>query len=126
MKSQSTFEFVAMISIGMVFFLIFILILNHNHQVRQDERNTIITKDLAYSLQTEFILAAKVDNGYYRSFNVPETLDGQDYNVSIQSNMLTIALSKQAYSLKVPDHIGVIKKGSNLIKKEDGVVKLNV
>jgi hypothetical protein len=124
-KAQSAFEFLLLV--GVVFFAVVILVAASYSNIAKlrEERDFLITRDTAFVVQNELVLANVVEDGYSRSFLVPDELDGQQYSMMIVGNSLTVSTQKASYSVRIPSVQGTIAKGWNNLTKEGNVVVLN-
>ena len=110
----------------MLFFftLIFIAIQN-NIEDKNKEKEELVIKSLALSIQNEVSLARSSSNGYIRNFSIPENINGKEYNLAIINSRIYINTSNIALSLIAGDVNGTVKKGENEIRKENEKVYLN-
>lgn len=94
---------------------------------RIKERQNLLVKDIALSIQDEINLASCSTEGYYREFEIPTEINGADYSAEITEEMAYVKTSngRHAIALPVPKITGQIVKGKNIIKKENGEIKLN-
>ncbi len=109
----------------MFFFTLFFLAIQTNIEERNREKENLIIKNLALSVQDEIDLATKASDGYFRGFDVPNLISGKDYDIELIDGSVYIKTARNALSLQVDDVIGQIQKGKNMIKKENGKVYLN-
>ena len=127
MKAQSSMEFFMLI--GMAFLAVILFAAVSVNEVREfrDQKEFFLIKDLALKLQKEVTLAADAEDGYSRSFTLPEELESiVDYFIQIKNNTITINSSKTAISVAIPSTSGKnFTKGSNKIEKTDGVIYVN-
>lgn len=116
-----------MLLVGVVFFAIVILVAASYSNIAElrEKRDFLVARDMAFVVQNELVLANQVEDGYSRSFFLPDKLDGQSYSLLIVDNSLTISTQKAAYSVRIPQVQGAIAKGMNNITKQDNVVALN-
>lgn len=125
-KGQSTFEFLILVGIGLVAVTVFSALSLNDLISLQTKKETFLVRDTAAQLQNEIILAAVVEDGYSRSFEVPSTLNGVEYNVTIINNVLDVWTERTSSTLAVPTVQGNFSKGGlNNISKVGGVVFLN-
>jgi hypothetical protein len=82
-------------------------------------------KDVALSVKSELDLAIALEDGYQRSFFVPLTLDGLEYNITKEADLLMFSSSGAEYTVSTPPYGGAVQKGNNVIRKLDGVVEVN-
>ena len=125
LKSQSAMEFLILTGILLFAFLVFYLIIFERVEMLNNRRAIILGEDVATKVQKEIILATKVSDGYQRRFSLPETLNGMDYNISISGKELTVKIPKTEIVKNIPNVIGNISNGSNIIQKKNGFIYLN-
>ena len=127
MKAQSSMEFFALVGLAFLAVVLFAAISANEVKEFRDQKEFFLIKDLALKLQKEVTLAADAEDGYARSFTLPEKLESiVDYFVQIRNNTITINSSKTAISVAIPSTSGRnFTKGSNKIEKTDGVIYVN-
>ncbi|MBR9676289.1 hypothetical protein GOV05_04740 [Candidatus Woesearchaeota archaeon] len=80
-------------------------------------------------VQEEIIVATKVKDGYVRGFELPQTMGGKPYTITIDSGELSIEHNGKEYSSIAPIVSGDFNDPSvdisNVLRKVDGVVYLN-
>lgn len=126
-KSQTSAEFIILVSVLLFFFTIFFIAVQINMSDKIKERQNINVKEIALIVQDEINLAHQSDDGYYREFKIPKDIDGMDYNITLIENLVFIKTidEKHAIALPVQNVTGQIVKDKNAIKKINGEVKLN-
>ncbi len=127
-KSQVATEFMIMTGIAIFAMLIFIGVLFHNTARVGKERLDYSMEDFTYSVQYEFDLAGRVKDGYYRELVLPQKIDGRDYTITIQDNVLIVNSGGHEYYKSLPNmtvYSGPVKGTSNIIQKIDGRIYLN-
>jgi len=124
-KTQSGLEFLIVSAVVLFFFVIFFVAIQTNTEERNKEKELMLVNNLALSVQDEINLATEASSGYKREFYVPDRISNKDYYISIVENSIYIKTDDNALSLQVEPVIGNIKKGDNIIKKEDGKIYLN-
>ena len=80
--------------------------------------------DIALKMQREILIAAYVEDGYSRSFQLPENLEAINYSIRTQNSTVIIQSKKAFYSLPIPNAIGNFTKGTNTINKT-GVLSIS-
>ena len=125
-KAQASLELVLLISFLL---LIFIGIFFVTKQKTEETREELIDKsaeDLQKSIQEEIDLARTVADGYQRTFVVPDTLDQEDFEISlVEDAELVVRVGGEDHVVFVADDVvGNVQKGTNLIQKINGVVYL--
>jgi len=124
-KGQGALEFLIVIGAAVFLFAILMIIVYNNVSEVNREKERRIIENIALSVQDEISLAVKSTDGYYREFSIPEKIGSQDYSINITGSRIYIETEKNAVSYLVKEAEGSIKKGLNLIKKENGRVYLN-
>ena len=117
-KSQVSIEFFTLI--GLAFLMLIIIVAASANEVKEfrDRKEFFLIKDLALKLQKEVSIAASVEDGYERSFTLPDKLENiVDYFITIRNNTLTINSSKTVFSVAIVNVTGDFTKGSNKIEK---------
>ena len=126
LKSQSSMEFFTLT--GLAFLMVIIFVAASASEVKEfrEQKEFFLIKDLALKLQKEVTIAASVEDGYERGFNLPEKLENIiDYYITTKNNTITINSSKTVFSAAIPDVIGNFTKGSNKIERINGQIYLN-
>lgn len=124
-KAQVSVEFIVFVGIGFIILLIFLASSIEKMNEFNTEKEFVLLKDVAYKVQNEIVLASIVNDGYMRTFNIPERLDTADYNISITGRTLIAQSANYDYVLQLPDANGTLAKGNNTIKKIGGTVQIN-
>ena len=120
-------EFFILIGFAFLALIVFLGVFANGIKDLSNQKESFLIKDLAAKLQKEVNVAASVNDGYYRSFELPERLDGSvDYFVITYNRTLTVNSSNAAFSVRIPIIYGKnFTKGTNTIEKEDGKVYVN-
>ncbi len=124
--AQVAFEFVVLVAVLFTALLVFTAFVRDNFSEVQSDTDYFKLKDVALSVKAELNLAVALEDGYQRAFFVPLTLDGLEYDVTRENGFLMFASDGAEYTVNVPPYEGNVTKGNNLIKKVEGVVKVNV
>lgn len=126
-KGQSSTEFLTLIGLAFLAAIIFASASANEAKEFRDAKESLLIKDLALKLQREAIIAATAEDGYERSFTLPDKLENTvDYFTVISNNTLAINSSKSAFSASVPGTSGRnFTKGSNKIEKIGGIIYIN-
>ena len=81
---------------------------------------------MGLKLQKEVAIAAAVEDGYRRSFSLPETLESSlGYSIDNTNSTVTINSSNTVFSAALQTIIGNFTKGTNTIRKIDDVIFIN-
>lgn len=119
-KSQSSMEFFTLVGLAFVAVIIFVAVSANEVKEFRDQKEFFLIKDLALKLQKEVSIAASVEDGYERIFNLPDKLENiVDYSMRIRNNTITINSSKTVFSVAIVNVTGDFTKGSNKIEKRN-------
>lgn len=124
-RGQIAVEFSMMVMLAFIFLVVVLVIATFYLEKSSHERSLKELEERAKMIQYELLLAASVEDGYRRSFTIPETIRGQQYLLSNSNTTLTLALSDgTTINKQIPLVSGTLKKGTNLVHK-DGILFLN-
>lgn len=128
-KSQSAVEFVILVGFVLFFFTVFFLAIQGNMSDQLKQKKDMEIKEVALTVQDEINLALSASDGYSREFQIPANINGQEYTISLNGDMVYIRTNdgKHAMALPISNVTGDIKKSPevNLIKKDGGRILLN-
>lgn len=137
-KAQSSIEIVLLISFMALVSAVFLLAINERMTWIQKQKDIKLIEDMGSVIGDEITLALGVEDGYSRTFEIPQTLRGINYSVEIwsSSDMKTnhselvlqyVNFTKRHETVRIlPKRVnGIIYKGKNNITKENGTVCLN-
>jgi len=127
--SQSAIEFMILTGFLLFSFTIFFIAVQGNMNDKIKERQALAVKNVAIMVQDEINLAFQSSEGYYRTFKIPENINGLKYDIEIIEDLVYVKTQdgKYAIALPVKEVTGEVIKGeTNFIKKENGEIKLNV
>ncbi|MBW2966937.1 hypothetical protein KY362_00465 [Candidatus Woesearchaeota archaeon] len=124
-RAQVAFEFVVLIAIAFAAFIVFTAFVRDNFSYVQDETDYFKLKDVALSVKSELTLAVALEDGYQRSFFIPLTIDGLEYNITKESGFITFSSANSEYTVNVPPYSGDLAKGNNYLRKIDGEIEVN-
>lgn len=117
-KSQITMEFLLLISFLFIMLLGFITVAGIQLKDFSDNQKINLINDFGYSLKRELVLASIVNDGYQRTVTLPVKIDNTiNYSITMQSSILIIETEEYGFSAIVPPTQGVLRKGSNIIRK---------
>jgi len=126
-KAQSAIEFIILVGAVFFFFIAFLFAIQLNIVDKTRENKNLITQELALTVQDEINLAVESSDGYYREFTIPEKLVNLDYEINITAGTVYVRTVNGEYALALPvaNVTGDVQKGTNVIRRENGVVYLN-
>jgi hypothetical protein len=125
MRAQVAMEFVILVSIVFMVMIVFTAFIMDYTAEEREQREYILLKDVFYAVQGEINLATTVEDGYSRTFTVPQKIEGINFTIYIEDGLLWVMSNKSEYVDDIPDLVGNITKGNNTITKDGGVVYLN-
>ncbi len=137
-KAQSSIEVALLIGFMFLTFNIFLLVIAQRMVDVQNQKDQVLIEDMSSVIEGEIDLAAGVEDGYSRTFEIPQTLKGINYSVTL-INSTTMGTNYSELVLKyinftkthetvkkLPKNVdGTICKGKNNIVKENGIVLFN-
>ena len=124
-KAQIGAEFFVLVGLAFLVAIAFeIASLSQLNDFRNQKEGEAV-KDLALKLQKELLIAATVEDGYIRTFQIPGTLDTINYSLNIQNSTLEVQSKNSYYIVRIPIVIGNVSKGTNTINKTGGVIYIN-
>ncbi len=123
--SQISSEFFIFIGLAFLIAIAFeIASLEQLNDFRTQQESEAV-KDIALKLQKELLIAADVEDGYVRIFQIPDKIDSINYSLTTQNSTITVKSKNSLYITAIPRIIGNVSKGSNIINKTGGVIYLN-
>lgn len=125
LKGQAAMEFLLLMSFLLFIFIIMLGIIASNISYINKKKINLIGEDIVTKVQKEINLASRVLDGYSRDFYIPQRLGNKNYNISVIDNEVIIVVGIENYWRKVPEVVGDIQKGTNTIRKENGIIYLN-
>jgi len=126
-KSQSAIEFIVLASFMLLVIVGFFAVTSSKVLESKEEANRQISQDIAEFAYKEIEIAKSVNDGYTRTFVMPQTVNGVNYNITIIDNReLIVNYLEHEYVKFLPSNVtGDITKGSNKISKSNGIVYIN-
>lgn len=126
-KAQIGMEFIMVIGALTFFLTIFLVVVQQNTEERIYSKEALIVKEIATVVQREINLAKESIDGYSRDFKIPRTAGNLEYEISINSGIISIKTKngKHALSLPTENIVGDINITDNTIKKINGEIYLN-
>ncbi len=85
-KTQISVEFIIIFSLVIFALIGFIYIMNIRLSDISERQEFLLMRNLANNIKNEVIIASSVNNNYLRRFDIPTTIKGKDYNMSINDN----------------------------------------
>lgn len=125
-KAQSSAELLILIGAVLLIFSATFLAIQQNTQQKLEETKNKKILEIAEEIKTEINLAYESQDGYARTFQLPQLINKQEYQINITTNLLQIKTLTDKNSLAIPikNVTGVPKEGNNTITKQNGTVKI--
>ena len=126
-KAQFAIEFVVLIAFMFIIFLGFTAVITSKILDAGESGRQQTAEDIATLAKNEIDLARSVSDGYVRTFDLPATIEGNSYDISIIGNReLVVKYFDKKYVLFLQGNVrGNINSGENTIRKENGIVYVN-
>src|SRR3989344_3893912 len=122
LKAQMSAEFFVFVGLAVLIAIAFeIISLGQLNDFRLQKENEAV-KDLALKLQQELLVASTVEDGYVRTFQIPDNIENINYSLSTQNSTITVKSKNAFYIVSIPRAIGRVGKGANTINKTNGVI----
>lgn len=124
-KAQISAEFFVLLGILFLIAIAFeVASLSQLNDFRLKKENDAV-RDVALKIQKELLIAAAVEDGYARQFELPDNVDSINYSLTIQNSTIAVESRNSYYFVSIPQVVGNISKGANAINKTGGVVYIN-
>ncbi|MBW2992661.1 hypothetical protein KY345_05585 [Candidatus Woesearchaeota archaeon] len=123
-RAQAAIEFIVLIVILFSVFLVYTVSTRKKMDEIRDKKEYTLLRDITKTAQNEILTAVKVEDGYYREFELPDTLEGINYTINITGTMVIAYSENHEQAFMIPAVNGTVKKGVNVITKENGIVQI--
>jgi hypothetical protein len=125
-RAQSSMEFFVFCGLAFVVAILFTLYAVDELKSMMIQQEYNLVRDLGIALQKETMIAASVEDGYVRHFEVPQQLHATlAFTIRTANTSVSVESAKAAFSASIPEIEGNFTKGSNRIEKRQGVVYVN-
>jgi len=124
-KAQISAEF--FIFLGLVFLIAIafeVVSLDQLNDFKVQKESEAV-KDLALKVQKELFIAASVEDGFTRVFEIPDKLENINYSLTMKNSTVTAISKNSIYVVSIPQANGNLSKGTNKISKKDGIIYIN-
>ena len=91
-KSQISFEFIMIFSLILISLVILMYMVNQRLSGIDEQQEDLLMQNLANNIISEVELASSVNNNYLRRFSIPPVINGKDYTMNIEDNILYIKI----------------------------------
>ncbi len=118
-------EFLLLMCFLFLIVISFVAVSGYQMKKYSDNQKKELVEDFGYSLKKEVDIASVVKDGYHRTVILPDKIDASlDYSISMSNATLIILTETYEYNGIIPQTIGSLKKGSNIIKKINNQVQI--
>jgi len=126
-KAQVANEFVILLGVSILIIMVFLSSIANDMDFLVVKKEMNVLSDVGYSVQSELFTAANVRDGYRREFEMPVQFRGVYYNATITNGYLILWSDRtdQHQEFQVPEVVGDVQPGINVIVKKGGVLYLN-
>tara|TARA_Y100000310_G_scaffold336379_1_gene420747 strand:- start:901 stop:1299 length:399 start_codon:yes stop_codon:yes gene_type:complete len=127
-NAQFAIEFIVLISFMFIIFLGFTAIVTTKIIEAKELKRQEIAEDIATLAKNEIDLAGSVIDGYMRNFDLPPMVEGNTYTIEIIDNReLAVNYQDMEHVFFLKDNvIGNLSIGTNMLRKENGIVYVNI
>jgi len=140
-KAQSAVEIALIITFMLIVMNVFLILVTDKLVDQQTNRYRSMLQDLLDIVDSEVKLASTLEDGYQRSFNLLNDIRGREYSTETvnffdkisgaTSNSTEISFyfddkpNDQLVTFLPGNVVGVVVKGTNTVRKEEGFVFMN-
>lgn len=119
-------ELLPFVGLSLLLLMMFVVLIAQRESVVHSKHSYVDVQSVVYALNQEIRTAASVTDGYARRFELPQTLRGTAYNITIvQPATIIGSVDGQETVLQTLNVTGQPVKGWNSISKYNGIIKLN-
>ena len=121
-KAQSAIEFVSLATFMFIVMVVVFAVVGSKLSEAREQANQQIAEDIASLVYREIEIAFSVNCGYARTFEVPKSVNGIDYNIEVVDNKeLVVNYLDYEYVKFLPATIGGEFKGAKVLNKIDNL-----
>jgi hypothetical protein len=126
---QIAIEFLLLMGVAFAVIIVFLIVAMSLFQNTTETKTYSSVDDLGKALQQEFLLAAQLEDGYTREINLPLTLNGLTYNITLgnysgMDSYVSIAYKDKEVYYAIPLTTGNLVLGDNLLEKINGTLMI--
>jgi hypothetical protein len=114
MKAQIVLEFLLIISLAVIIGVMYIAVGTHIFVDVNEQQRVAALNDVGYLIQDEVVLAASVEDGYTRTFVLPQKADRFTYTITNSNTSVTLASADVTLSYPLPMLSGNLVMGANI------------
>ena len=127
LKSQSSMEFMVLATFMLLVIVGFFGVTSSKVLEAREDINRRIAEDIADFSYREIEIATAVNDGYKKSFSMPQNVNGVNYSINIVDNIeLTVIYLDYEHVRFLPANVtGNITKGLNTISRNNSIIYIN-
>ena len=127
LKSQSSMEFIVLATFMLMVIVGFFGVTSSKVLEAREDINRKIAEDIADFAYREIEIATSVNDGYKKSFSMPQNVNGVNYSIKIVDNIeLTVIYLDYEHVRFLPSNVtGNITKGLNTISRNNSIIHIN-
>lgn len=125
-KGQVSLELLPFVGLSLLLLMVFVALIAQRAAFVHQESAYSEAESVVHRLNQEIRVAFSVTDGYARRFELPQTLNGKQYNISVvRSATIVASVEEQETTLPTLNVTGQPVKGWNRIRKQNGIIILN-
>ncbi len=129
-RAQTSVEFTVLIVFMFFIAMVFFVVITQRSLETQEQNDKTLLENVKIMVENEIDVALQMQDGYSRSFVLPNKLNMFDYKVVNSETEIVFkyvnSSVKHEIVLLLKDNITAnVSKGSNLIEMENGVIFIN-
>ena len=124
-KAQVSAEFFVFVGLAFLIAIAFEIASLEQLKDFRIQKESEAVKDIALKLQKELLVAAAVEDGYVRTFGIPDDIDSINYSLTTLNSTITVESKNGFYVVQIPKAVGNVSKGTNKINKTGGVIYIS-
>lgn len=125
-KAQASMELLFFVGFSFFIFILILGIIASNFQQGSLEREQTALEQVSLIIREEVYLAGSVQDGYERTFLLPQKILNKDYTTEILQNTTLVVSNNRAKTITTLLPVdGTLQKGKNIIRKNNGEITLN-
>jgi hypothetical protein len=117
-------EFIVLVILLFAMFMVYTVNTRSKIDEIREKKEYVLLRDVTKMVQREILTAVKVENGYYRQFDLPQDLNGINYSIYITNTTIIATTELHEEYLAVPYVNGSLEKGTNIITKQNGIITI--
>lgn len=124
---QSGLEFLVTMALALLLFTATYSVFIEKKQLADQNQRQQDAEEIADKTAFNLDLALTEGNGYSRSFELPQDIDGEDYNVTIGEEIVLVEyLETSTLATTAVNSIdGTVKPGENTVKNLEGTINVS-